>query len=383
MKLPLTIRRTYAVFKKEFLHIWRDPLTLGLAFGLPVFMLIINGYAITTDVKHIRTAVLDRDNSSYSRTLVNKFTNSDYFDVIKYLGREAEIAPWLDSGNAKAVMVIPKKYGRGILRGDDAPFQVIIDGTDSNTAMVVTRYVNAITDQYSADMMMQRLKRMGAKGNALSLPINLEPRIFYNPELRSTNFLVPGLICSIMMILAVVLTSLSFVSEKERGTLEQVVTSPIKGYEFVIGKLLPYSVISFSALVIIIVVAYFLFQVPIHGNVAILLIMSLVFIIGALGQGLLISTIAHSGQEAFLMSFLSSLLPSFLLSGFIFPISNMPKVIQWLTYIIPARYFITITRGIFLKGVGWEAFWRESLYLLVFSLVMIILSFKRFKKRID
>lgn len=365
--------RVKAIAKKEFIQIWRDPLSLVMAFLLPMVLLFIYGYAITFDVNKITTVVHDMDKSSLSRELIDEFDRSGYFTVISYLDRMEEIDGYLDSGKARVALAIPVDFSKHVRTGNDATVEVILDGADSNTATIALGYITAISQRYA--------QRTG--GGAITPLIDSRSRVWYNTELKSRNFIIPGLIAIIMAVIAAVLTSLTVAREWDRGTMEQLIATPVKPVELIIGKLVPYFTIGFIDTVLAIIMSTILFDVPLRGSVPLLLVLSAIFLFGGLSMGILISVVARTQVIANQMAMLSSFLPAFLLSGFIFSISNMPVPLQAVTYIIPARYFVTILKGIFLKGVSLEYLILEALLLTVYGIIVFTLSVKKFHKRID
>jgi len=372
------MNRTAAIIIKEFYQIKRDTRTLLMLIFFPAFLLLLFGYAVDFDVKNVKIAVLDYDNSKNSRELIKKITMYDHFFLSYYLDDEDEADRLLDSGKATICMIIPTDFSDKIKKGNNSEIQVLIDGSNSNKGMTALGNLNAYIRGYSNRITIEALKKIGIKKS--TVPIELVPRIWYNPELKTIKFLVPGLIGFIMMIVCVVATSLSIVREKERFTIEQISVSPIKPPELIFGKTLPYMVISFLGMVIIIIVGMILFDITIKGDILYLFISSLIFITGALGVGILISAVTESQQVAFMIALISTLLPSMLLSGFVFPISSMPKVIQIISYAVPLRYFLVIIRSIILKGTGLASFWQQLLFLTIFSIIMIIISSVKLKK---
>lgn len=372
------IARTIAIAKKEFIQIIRDARTLAVVFTLPVLMLVLYGYGINMDVKHLKLAVLDMDETPESRSFIDVFRGSDYFSVERYLSRSEEIDGTIEREEASIAIWIPKGFGADLARKKKAQVQVIIDGSDSTTASIAVGYVSAAIQGYSRDVIMEAAARAGVSG--VSQPIDYRPRVWYNPELKSSHFIVPGLIAVILMMVAALLTSMTVVREKERGTIEQLMVSPVMPGELMIGKLIPYVLISFADIIVIIGAGRVLFDVPIRGNPVLLLSISVVFLVAALAIGLFISIVAKTQQAAMMTALTATMLPSVLLSGFAFPIMNMPKVIQAITYLIPARYFLVIVRGIFLKGTGLEVLWKETLFLVIFAVFAVFLSAKKFRK---
>jgi drug efflux transport system permease protein len=336
------MRGTLAVYRKELRQIARDRRTLMILAFIPVFFLLLYGYALNFDIRNVALAVEDRDGTPESRALVSAFINSGYFDLAAAVYSPAEAERLLDLNDARAVLVVPEGFGRDITTGRTATVQVLIAGDNANTATTVMGYALSIVRD-SSTVAPGRVQ--------IAPPVAVEPRIWYNPELRSTLFLVPGLIAYIAMITAVASTALSIVREKEMGTIEQVRMAPIGTFSFVVGKTIPYFLVSLLSAALIILAAMLLFGLPMRGNWGALLVALSLFLIGALATGLLISTVADSQQVAFQMALLISLLPTLILSGFIFPISSMPRALQLVTNLVPARYFLIALRGIVLKGV--------------------------------
>jgi ABC-2 type transport system permease protein len=357
--------RALAVYRKELRQISRDRRTLTTIVFVPAFFLLLYGYALNWDIRHIALAVQDRDATPESRALIAAFVNSGYFDRVADVYAPEELDRVLDLNRARAALVIPEGFGRDLAGGRAPQVQLIVDGDNANTATTVMGYAGNIVRSAGAAL---------AGDAAPASPIAVEPRIWYNPELRSTLFLVPGLIAYILMITAVISTALSIVREKESGTIEQVRMAPIDTFSFVIGKSIPYFFISLASAGLIIGAAMLLFGLPMRGNwLALLLALSL-FIAGALGTGLLISTVAETQQVAFQAAMLTSFLPTLMLSGFIFPISSMPHALQLITHIVPARYFLIALRGIVLKGTPLYLLWPQMLALSIYALAMLTLA---------
>jgi ABC-2 type transport system permease protein len=359
------INTALAVYRKEFRQIRRDQRTLMTIVFVPAFFLLLYGYALNWDIKHIALAVQDRDGTPESRALISAFVNSSYFDRTADTYDPAEIDRLLDVNDARAALIIPEGFARD-LRNRRAPqVQLIIDGDNANTATTVMGYADTIVRGAGATL----------AGASSSGPlVSVEPRIWYNPELRSTLFLVPGLIAYILMITAVISTALSIVREKESGTMEQVRMAPIDTFSFVVGKSIPYFLISLTSAAIIIFAAMLLFGLPMRGDWLSLLLALSLFIAGALGTGLLISTMADNQQVAFQAAMLTSFLPTLMLSGFIFPISSMPRALQLVTFIVPARYFLIALRGIVLKGTALPLLWEQMLALSIYAFAMLTLA---------
>lgn len=364
--------RIKAIAKKEIIQIWRDPLSLAMAFMMPVILLFIFGYAITLDVNNLRTVVYDQDRSSLSRELVAEFRESNYFTIVANADDHRDIDKYLDSGKAQVAVWIPNDFSKNIKTGENAGLQVIVDGSDSNTATIALGYITAISELYS-----QRIK-----GGRITPLIDSRVRVWYNPELKSRNYIIPGLIAVIMAVIAALLTSLTIAREWERGTMEQLISTPVKTPELIIGKLLPYFFIGFIDVALSVIMAVFVFDVPLRGNIFLLAVLSSIFLFGGLSLGILISIAAKSQLVASQISMVVTFLPAFLLSGFMYAIANMPKPLQMITYIIPARYFVSILKGIFLKGNTFKFLILETVLLMIFGLMVFMLANKKFKKRI-
>jgi ABC-2 type transport system permease protein len=355
------VRGIWAVAVKELRQIARDRRTLFILVFVPTFFLFLYGYALNFDIRHVSLAVEDRDNSPRSRELVATFVRSTYFDVVAATVNDREVAALVDRGAARVVLVIPAEFTRDLEAGGPAQVQVIIDGDNANTATTVLGYVTAVLRQAAAAL----------PGRPEAVAVLVEPRVWYNPELRSTVFLVPGLIAFISMITAVVSTSLSIVREKERGTMEQIRMAPLSTTAFVVGKTAPYLVLSLAGAMAIIVAAMVFFDLPMRGSWFALLVVVTLFLVGALGTGILVSTVADTQQVAFQAAALVAMLPTLLLSGFIFPIASMPIALQYISSVIPARYFLTALRGVVLKGQELGSL-REPLFALALYAVLVL-----------
>jgi ABC-2 type transport system permease protein len=366
------------IVRKEFRQIVRDKRILGVLLFFPALMLFMFGYALNFDVKNTRMAVYDEDRSSVSRDFIQQFFTSEYFVKVQTLSSKAEINDLLDGEQVRVVLVVPSSFSKDIQRGKSASVQVIVDGANSNAAATVLGYINAMIQQYSLKVMAESFMRIG--GQQITLPIDFQPRVWYNPELKSAKFLVPGLIAFILMVTTVISTALAVVRERELGTMEQIMVSPIKPIELILGKTIPYIIISLIATAVILFLGYVLFDVSIKGNIFLLSMMTLLFLVGGLGVGMLISTLVETQQLAFMIAVIVSMLPTFILSGFIFPIRNMPVIIQGITYLIPARYFLVALRAIILKGAGVSAFWDQAIFLTIYAVVMIGVSSLRMRK---
>ena len=373
-------RRVLCIMRKEFIQLRRDPKLLRIVILAPVLQLFVFGYAATTDVRHISTGVYDADRTAASRDLIERFVRSGYFDLDHYLQRPDEISRLLDAGRAQVVLQIPRGFARDLERGRSAQVQIIVDGSDSMTAGIISGYVGDLIRQYSTQVMVDRTHRI--RSRAPRVPgIESRLRVWYNPELKSVNYMVPGVLCTILLIVTTVLTAAAIVKEREIGTLEQLIVTPIKPRELMIGKTIPFVAIGYVDMLLVLTVAVLWFRVPIAGNVPLLFALSAVFLLTSLGVGLFISTVSLTQQQAMMTSFFF-ILPSIILSGFLFPIENMPRSIQWITYAIPLRYFLAIIRGIFLKGSGLDLLWPNVVALAGFGIVIITLSALRFSKRL-
>ncbi len=362
------MRKAFAVGRKELHQIVRDRRTLSILLLAPVMFLLLYGYALNFDIKHVALAVEDRDHSVESRALVAAFVNSGYFDLVASVEDDRAIDRLMDQNAIRAALVIPERTGRAINTGQDASVQVLINGDNANTASAVMGYALTIVRSVSSSLLVDR------RGVLPAAPVGAEPRIWYNPELKSTLFLVPGLIAFIGMITGAISTALSIVREKERGTWEQVRMAPISTPAYIVGKTIPYLGISIASAMGIMLAAMALFDLPMRGSWLDLLLAVSLFLAGALGTGMLISTVAQSQLVAFQIVLILSFLPTFLLSGFIFPIASMPRPIQIVTYIVPARYFLVALRGIVLKGIDVTLIWAELGALVAYGVVVLGLA---------
>jgi ABC-2 type transport system permease protein len=366
--------------RKELTHVLRDKRSLLVLVVVPAFMLVMFGYALSYDVSHVPIAILDNDRSVVSRDLISTCLRTEYFDDAARLTSESEIDRQLTGGPIKAVLVIPVGFERDVRANRPASVQVLIDGANSTIAATVAGYLTAIVQDYSTSITLKTLERKGIA--SIAVPLDFRPRVWYNPELRSAKFLVPGLIGFILMISTMVSTSLSIVREKEKGTIEQLIVSPIRPLELLIGKTLPYVAISLVSTVLILIAGYVLFDVAVQGSLFLLFLVTLLFIFCGLGAGIFVSTVANTQEEAFMLSATLAVLPTFMLSGFTFPIRNMPVVLQYLTYINPARYFLWSLRAIILKGAGLDVFWKELLFMCLFAIWIVTVSWNKMRKEL-
>jgi len=355
-------------------------------FLSPMIMLFLLGYAVNTDVKHITMAVLDDDKSSESRKFIRKFTASEYFIYSSYLISEKEIDELLDKGKVDLFLRIPRGFSRRIKSGKDTSVQLILEGTDSNRAAVIMSYVNQITGDFSLDYFKDRIKLLilsrGASDMRMKETIGIQERFLFNPELASRNFFLPGVVGLLISLVTIMLTSMAVVKEKESGTIEQIIVSPLRPIEYIAGKTLPFVIIAFIDICLVTFVGILWFQVPFNGSFIFLLFSGLIYILSTLAIGLFLSTISRTQQQAMLSTFIY-FMPSMLFSGFVFPIYAMPEIIQAITYLNPLRYFIVILRGIFLKGVGITVLWPQLIMLLVLGISLFTLSVRRFARRME
>jgi len=363
---------------KEFIQIFRDPKMKGVIFAMPIIQVMVFGYAVTTDVKHVALAVFDRDNSQTSRELVARFSATEYFDVAAYVQNEDKARDLLDRGKAQALLRIDQGFEDDLRAGRKVPVQILVDGTDSNTAGIVLNYSGKIAGAFSQEILTERLARLQGKAR-MEAGIVIEPRAWFNENLESRNFYVPGVIAILVMLITLMLTSMAVVREKEIGTIEQIMVTPITPLEFILGKSLPFALIGFVDVLIITTVAVFWFQVPIRGNILLLFGATGLYLLTTLGIGLLISTVSQTQQQAMMSTFFFYF-PAVLLSGFMFPIANMPTVVQWATYLNPLRYFLVIVRGIFLKGIGVSILWPQMAALAIMGVAVLWFASRRFHK---
>jgi ABC-2 type transport system permease protein len=363
------------IIRKEFRQVRRDKRVLGVLLFIPALMLVMFGYAVNFDVKHTRLAVYDQDRTRTSRGFAEQFVNTEYFDFHGFITTAGEADDLLDNGLVRVVVVIPSDFTRNLALGRETDVQILVDGSNASAAATSLGYVRAIVQEYTVGVIKTALLKRG--GAEAKMPVEVQPRIWYNPELRSARFLLPGLIAFIMMVTAVISTALSVVREREHGTMEQIMVSPVKPVELILGKTVPYLVISTIATLVILLVGYLVFGVANQGSYLLLALVALIFLVGGLGFGLLISTIADTQQVAFMMAVVITMLPTFILSGFVFPITNMPWIIQVITYLVPARYFLEALRGIMLKGTGLGAYWEQVVALVLYAGLMIAVSSRR------
>ncbi|MBI5878704.1 MAG: ABC transporter permease [Chloroflexi bacterium] len=370
--------RLWPILRKEFIHILRDPRALAVMILIPVVQLILLGYAATTDVRHLVTGVYDADHSEQSRALIEAYRASEYFSMDYLVGSERELAGLLDNGRVRAGLVVRSGYGNDLLKGRPAQVLVLIDGSDPAVANTVFAASQSVGQAHGAQVIQQRL---GIDVASLG-GVDVRPRVLYNPELRSSNYMIPGLIGLILQFLTVLFTAQSIVRERETGTIEQLVVTPIRPLELVVGKVLPYTLVAMIALIEILLFGVFWFQVPVRGSLLLLIGCSVLFLLTTLGQGILISTVARSQQEAILLTFLISL-PGIFLAGFFFPLEAMPVPLQIVSYVVPLRYMLIIIRAIMLKGVGVEAFSEQLTALAILGPLLMFMAARRFRKSLE
>ena len=376
----MNFRRVWAIARKEFIHIVRDPHSLGMAIAIPMLLLILFGYALTLDVDDVPMVVWDQSESQASRELISRFGGSRYFSLRGYVRTYPELERAIDSGEALVGVVVPRDFANRIASRRETPVQLIVDGSDSNTATIAISYADVVTQRYSQEIVIDDIQRLG--GRRLQLPLDVQPRVWFNADLESKNYIIPGLIAVIMMVIAALLTSLTVAREWERGTMEQLISTPVKGRELIVGKLLPYFAVGMLDVLLAVLMGEFLFQVPLRGNGALLFGMAAIFLAGALSLGMLISIVTKTQLLASQLAMVLTFLPSFLLSGFMYTIGNMPAPIQVLTHVIPARYFVALLKGIYLKGVGLQTLALEAVLLTLFAGVMVTLATVKFEKKL-
>jgi len=380
--------RILEIIRKEFYQTLRDPRARALLFGPPILQLILFGYAVNLDVENARTAWMDMDHTPESRDLLALFQGSPYFQITATPRDAGEVQDLMDHGSVQAVIRVMPGFSRDVQRGNAALVQILVDGTNSNTAAIVSSYATQIVTAYAGKAVAQQnprlVPRSATMGSAPSvIPVlAAQARVWFNPDLRSRVYFVPGVIVNIIALVTIMLTAMSIVREKEIGTMEQLMVTPIRPFELIMGKLLPFAMVGIVQVVLVIAAALLVFRIPIRGSILLLFCCTLLFLLSTLGVGLFISTISQTQQQAMMSSFFF-FMPALLLSGFAFPIRNMPDSVQFLTYLNPLRYFMKIVRDLFLKGVGIESFWQEVVALAVFGIAILGLSALRFQKKLD
>lgn len=376
-----SFNRFLTIIKKEFIQVKRDPISLRLPFAMPIIMMLLFGYAVNTEVDKIPTAVFDQSMTQESREYIDKFTGSNYFEVVQYISSEKEMSNLIDSGKVKACITIPSDYAKKIKSSTEAKTQLIIDGTDPTTARTALSSGILISQVYSLDLKNHVIKSLGISSG--SMPgVTINTKVWYNPNLKSSRFTIPGLVGLILQNITLMLTAFALVREKERSTIEQLMVTPIKSLELILGKLVPYVIIGYAGFLFALALCIFWFGVNVAGSIGLLLLLGFLFVYCSLSLGMLISTFAKNQMQA-MMVMVVVILPSILLSGFMFPREAMPWVVSLLGYIIPLTYFLDIVRGIMLKGVGIEFLWNDVIALSAFTLAILSLAVMRFKKSLD
>lgn len=377
----MNAKRLAAVARKEFIHVLRDPRALGISLVLPLVLLLLFGFALTLDVDRVPLAVWDQSGTTQSRELVSRFTGSRYFSLVERAGNYRDVEAGLDHGRIMMALVIPREFGQKVATNQATKVQIIADGSDANTTTLALGYAEALVQGYSMGIVTEQARRL--TGHAPTPALELRARAWFNTDMESRIFIVPGLIAVIIMLISAVLTSLTVAREWETGTMEQLISTPVRGPELILGKLAPYFAVGVLDLILSVLAGRYLFDVPLRGSLFLLSTMSLIYLVGALCMGILISTLTKSQLLASQMAFTTTFLPAFLLSGFMFDIENMPKILRVVTYIVPARYFVAILRGLYLKGMGFRELWLECLLLTIFAALMMSLAIRAFRKRLE
>ena len=376
----MNISRAWAIARKEFIHIYRDPRSLGLVLLMPAILMLLFGYAVTLDVKKVKMAVLNYDGAQESQSFVDRFRGSPYFNLYRYVLNEKEMRGLIDQGAVKMGLILPRDFSKTVKAGKTSPVQVVLDGSDSNTANIILSYVQAIAREYTQEKTFLKIERMGRKRP--DPPLEGRTRIWFNEELESKNYFIPGLIAVIISIIGVLLTGQVVVREWEKGTMELLISTPVRKAELIIGKLFPYFFLGLLDLSLAVLMGKLVFQVPLRGSLTLLLVLSCIYMIVALAMGLTISAVAGTQLFANQMAMIIGFLPTFLLSGFTFVISNMPFWLQIITYAIAPRYYVTIVKEIFLKGSDFSFLWKEASVLVVMGLLGLIVATRSFKKEL-
>lgn len=376
----MNIHRIVAIIRKEFIHIIRDSRSLGMAIAMPILLIFLFGSSLSLDVDNVPLVVWDQNGTNDSREFIGRFTSSHYFSLSGTVNSYVEIEQAIDKREATLALVIPADFSRKLESGHKADVQLIVDGSNSNTATIVIGYAQMITDGYTTSLLVEAAQKRGAK--KAIVPLEAKPRVWFNQNMQAKNYIIPGLIAVIMMIIASLLTSLTIAREWENGTMEQLITTPLKPMELIIGKLTPYFIIGMIDVVLAVLMGQFLFQVPLRGNTALVFGVTAIFLPGALAMGMLISIVTRSQLLASQLAMVLTLLPAFLLSGFMYDLANLPAVIQGITYLVPSRYFVAILKNIYLKGAGIEIILPETVTFFVFGLALILIANKKLKKKL-
>jgi ABC-2 type transport system permease protein len=367
---------------KEFIQVRRDKRLFGIVFMAPILQLIFLGYAATMDVNTVHTAVFDQDKTVTSREFIRSFERSGYFSIDYYVHSYKEIVDLVNRGKVLDAIVIPTDFEKKVNTMQTAPLQVIFDGSDGNKTSIAFGYVQSIASSYSKNILLEAREKSGMK-LSISGTLTPEVRVWYNPDLKTRNFMVPSIMGLVLMVITTILMSMAVVKEREIGTLEQLIVTPIKPYQLIIGKMVPFMIIGFLEVLLVTSIMTLWFGIPVRGSFLFLIFSSLLFVMSTLGLGLFVSTISKTQQQAMMVAQFGLMMPMIYLSGFAFPIENMPQIIQVITYAIPLRYYITILRGIILKGTGFSELWLETLVLFLIGVVILIASSLRFRKRLE
>lgn len=374
----MNFQRVFAIIRKEFVHIIRDPRSLAMAIAMPVLLIFLFGSSLSLDVDKVPLVIWDQNRTSDSREYISRFTGSRYFLLSGYVNSYEEIEQSIDKREAMLALIIPTDFSRKLETGRKADAQLIVDGSDSNTATIAIGYAKTVTDSYTSSLMLKTAQRQGER--KVGIPLEAKPRIWFNQNMQAKNYIIPGLIAVIMMVIAALLTSLTVAREWENGTMEQLLTTPLQPRELILGKLVPYFAIGMFDVLLAVLIGEFFFQVPLRGNGALVFCMAALFLPGALTMGMLAGIITRSQLVASQLAMVLTFLPSFLLSGFMYSIANMPPFLQGLTYVVPARFFVAILKRIYLKGAGLEMFIMEAAGLVVFAVVLIVVANIKLKK---
>ncbi|MBZ5545862.1 MAG: ABC transporter permease [Acidobacteriia bacterium] len=373
-------RRVLAIARKEYLQIRRDPRSLGMAIAMPMLLLVLFGYALTLDVDRVPVVIWDQSESPASRELISRFAGSRYFSLKGYVRNYREVERGIDSGRTLMALVVPRDFAGQVGSGRPAAVQLIVDGSDSNTATIAIGYAEGVVQTYSREITLRATQGLG--GRPLNPPVEMRPRVWFNADMESKNYIIPGLIPVIMMVIAALLTSLTIAREWERGTMEQLISTPVKGPELIFGKLVPYFVIGMFDVLLAVLMGEFVFHVPLRGSLLLLFVMAAIFLVGALSMGMVISIVAKNQLLANQLAMILTFVPAFILSGLVYAISVMPWPIRLVTYLVPARYFVALLKGIYLKGVGLNVLAGEAALLLVFAAAMVALANFQFRKKL-
>ncbi len=370
------------IIRKEFLQLKRDPKMFAIVLIAPVFQLIFLGYAVNMDVEKVPTVIFDQDRTETSRDLLQRFSGNRYFEFVEQVDNYKDFQYSIESGKAWLGIVIPYDFEKSIVRNETAKLQAIFDGSDGNKASIISGYLQKVITTYSVELLDSKMKKHGKFRSPIST-VEPEIRAWYNPELVTRDYMVPGIVGLLLSIITLILTSLAIVKEREIGTLEQIIVTPIKPTQLIIGKLIPFAILGFVAVIIVLLAMTFVFNLPPRGSILLLFFSTFLYILSTLGLGIFVSTVSKTQQQAMMLAIFVVLLPMTFLSGFAFPIENMPVIIQGITYAIPLRYFMTIIRGIILKGIGVSELWFELSMLFAIGIFVLTLSSLRFQKRMD